>query len=55
VIHTKALLFIDYQQAEVFKDDILLDKAVCPDTDIYRAFSQVFYNFVLLTVGAETA
>ena len=52
MLHAEALLLIDNDEAEIFKNDILRNDAVRSDYDINTSFTERFDDLLLLRCGA---
>ncbi|MNW49297.1 hypothetical protein D3C74_267080 [compost metagenome] len=53
--HAEPLLFVNDQQAQILKDQILRQNPVGPDDDVHCPLANAFDRFVLLFAAAETA
>ena len=55
MFHTKALLLIDDDEAEIFENDILGNDTVRSDYDIHTSFTERLDHFFLFRCGAVAA
>src|SRR5262249_57971679 len=55
VHHAEALLFVNYDEAEVFESNVAGNQTMCADYDVVPALSQQVEDFALFALRSEPA